>query len=287
CGSTPGAAAFLCSSVCAVRSDLLQHIGAPAQADLFGLLQGGLPLDVGVGVLEVVVVAAPAGAGQVLAQLAVGEGRGRQAGVGAGLVQGHRVKRGEHPNIRQDGGVVLAVAVAVGADILHQADVEAGPAGADRRGILGHLAVQLLVGAAVDGVDGVKAACADAPAAALAQVVVDHGLVLGVVVDGVRAALFGAAAAAPAQLPLDGGLARGMLLHLAGPAAAAHADVLDSAAKSGGLVALEVGQADQDIGVHNGPADLGRLAVFPVGHGDLHLVGAPQAVPDQDLAAGG
>src|SRR5699024_6124499 len=165
------------------RSDLLQHIGALAQADLFSLLQGGLPLDVGVGVLEVVVVAVPAGAGQVLAQLAVGDGGGGQAGVGAGLVQGHRVKGGKHPDVRQDGGVVFPMAVAVGADILHQADVEAGAAGADRSGVLGHLAVQFLVGAVVDGVDGVKAACHNAAAAALAQVVVDDRLVLAVIVD--------------------------------------------------------------------------------------------------------
>ena len=38
-----------------------------------------------------------------------------------------------------------------------------------------------------------------------------------------------------------------------------------------GLVALKVGQADEHIGVHNGPADLGGLAVFAVGHRYLHL----------------
>ena len=179
------------------------------------------------------------------------------------------------------------MAVAVGADVLHQADVEAGPPGADRRGVLGHLAVQLLVGAVVDGVDGVEAARADAAAAALAQVVVDHGLVLGVVADGVRAALLGAAVAAAAQLALDGRRAGGVLLHLAGAAAAAHPDVLDRPAEAGGLMPLEVGQADKDVGVHDGAADLGGLAEFAVGHRHLDLVGAAQPVADQHLAAGG
>ena len=78
-----------------------------------------------------------------------------------------------------------------------------------------------------------------------------------------------------------------MLLHLAGPGAAAHADVLDGSPKTGGLVALEVGQADEHIRVHDGTADLGGLAVFAVGHRHLHLVGAPEAVGDEHLAAGG
>ena len=78
-----------------------------------------------------------------------------------------------------------------------------------------------------------------------------------------------------------------VLLHLARAGAAAHADVLDGAAKAGGLVALEVGQADEDIGVHDGAADLGRLAVFAVGHRHLDLIGAAQAVADEDLAARG
>ena len=85
-----------------------------------GLFKGGLPLDVGVGVLEVVVVAVPARLCKVCAQLAVGQRGGVQAGVHAGLVQRHRVKGRKDADIRQDGCIVLAVAVAVGADVLHQ-----------------------------------------------------------------------------------------------------------------------------------------------------------------------
>ena len=78
-----------------------------------------------------------------------------------------------------------------------------------------------------------------------------------------------------------------MLLHLARAGTAAHADVLDGAAEAGGLVALEMGQADKDIGVHDGAADLGGLAVFAIWHRHLNLIGAAQTVADQDLAAGG
>ena len=77
-----------------------------------------------------------------------------------------------------------------------------------------------------------------------------------------------------------------MLLHLAGPGAAAHADVLDGTPKAGRLVALEVGQADEHIRVHDGTADLGGLAVFAARHRHLHLIGAAQAVGDEHLTAG-
>ena len=158
---------------------------------------------------------------------------------------------------------------------------------ADRSGVLRHLPVQLLVGAFVGGIHGVKAAGTDAAAAALALVVVDDSLVLLVVGNGVGAALLGAAVAAPAQALLHCRLAGGVLLHLAGPGAAAHADVLDGTPKAGGLVALEVGQADEHIRVHDGAADLGGLAVFAARHRHLHLIGAAQAVGDEHLTAGG
>ena len=78
-----------------------------------------------------------------------------------------------------------------------------------------------------------------------------------------------------------------MLVHLTGAAAAAHADVLQRPAEAGGLMALEVRQADEDVGVHDGAADLGGLAVLAVDDGHFHFVRAAQTVADDDLAAGG
>ena len=77
-----------------------------------------------------------------------------------------------------------------------------------------------------------------------------------------------------------------MLLHLARTGTAAHADVLDGPAEAGRFVALEVGQADEHIRVHDGTADLGGLAVFAARHRHLHLIGAAQAVGDEHLTAG-
>ena len=83
------------------------------------------------------------------------------------------------------------------------------------------------------------------------------------------------------------GLAGVVLLHFSGPAAAAHADVLQRAAEARLLVALEMAQGDEHVGVHHGPADPGLLHIFAAAHRHLRLVVALEAVGDDDLAAGG
>ncbi len=122
--------------------------------------------------------------------------------------------------------------------------------------------------------------------AALANVRVDVGDAAGVV-DGVGAAFFRAPVAFPALVLYDMGLSGRVLLHLSGPAPAAHSDILDGTAESGLLVALEVGERDEDIRVHDGGAYQGRFAVFPVPNRDLDLVRPPEAVGDDDVTAGG
>ena len=115
---------------------------------------------------------------------------------------------------------------------------------------------------------------------------VDAGLAVGDVGRVVGADL-DAAAAADAGILVDEGLARGVHLHLAGAGTAAHADVLQRAAEAGALVPLEVRQRDEHVGVHDGAADLGFLHIGAALHGDQGLVGALQAVGDDDVAAGG
>ena len=112
----------------------------------------------------------------------------------------------------------------------------------------------------------------------------DYGLVV-LVRDGIGAAFLRTFAAAAAELFIDYALARRMLLHLAGTAAAAHADVLDGAAKARGLVSLEMCKADEDVGIHDGTANLGILDVFAILHWDFHVIRTAQAVADDDLAA--
>ena len=48
-----------------------------------------------------------------------------------------------------------------------------------------------------------------------------------------------------------------------------------------------MGEADEDVGVHNGAADQGFLRVFSAFYGDGDVIGAFQAVADNDGAADG
>ena len=52
-------------------------------------------------------------------------------------------------------------------------------------------------------------------------------------------------------------------------------------------MALEVGQGDEHIGIHDGAADLGGLHILAARHRHLHLVVALQTIGDEDLTAGG
>ena len=231
--------------------------------------------------------------------LGVGQGGSGLDGVNAGLVKGHGVKAGKEADIPDDGLVVLVVAVAVGAHVNGQADVEARAAVHDGLGVLGDLVVKHLSGLVVVRADGVLVAHGDAAAAAHALAVVDAGhvdlanlavgklMLVGLVKreGAVRADLL-ALAAPDAPLLRDAGLAGGMLLHLACARAAAHAQVLHGAAKAGLLVALEVGEADDHVGIHEGAADLGVLDVLAALDGHLDLVQAPEAVGDDGVASG-
>ena len=78
-----------------------------------------------------------------------------------------------------------------------------------------------------------------------------------------------------------------MLLHLAGAAAAAHTQILHGAAKASLLMALKVGEADHDIGIHERLADLGLVHIFAALDRDERLVGTLEAVGNDDLAARG
>ena len=50
-------------------------------------------------------------------------------------------------------------------------------------------------------------------------------------------------------------------------------------------MAFKVSQADEDVGVHNGPANLCFFYVFPIFNGYFYFIGTAQAVADDDLTA--
>ena len=187
--------------------------------------------------------------GHIVAELAVRHGIQFQAGVHTGLVQRHRVKGGKHAHVGQDGQVVLGMAVAEGADVDDQADVEVGTPLHHGQGVFGDLAVQDVVALVLGRAGGILGAGADAAAAAHALVVVD-GCLAALDGNGIVGAVLLADGAADALVLVHIGLAGGVHLHLAGAGAAAHADVLDRAAEARALVALEVGQGEEGVVVH-------------------------------------
>ena len=69
--------------------------------------------------------------------------------------------------------------------------------------------------------------------------------------------------------------------------AAAHAQVLQRATEACLLMALEVVQGDDDIRIHNGPADFRLLHHRAPRHRHSYIIGALQAVGNDHMAAGG
>ncbi|MPM48546.1 hypothetical protein SDC9_95271 [bioreactor metagenome] len=52
-------------------------------------------------------------------------------------------------------------------------------------------------------------------------------------------------------------------------------------------MALKVGQAEENVGVHDGPADFGGRHILAAGHRNLHIVGALKSVSYYNVAPGG
>ena len=102
--------------------------------------------------------------------------------------------------------------------------------------------------------------------------------------DSVVSADLFAGTAANAVLGRDVRLAGGVLLHLASTATASHAQVLHGSAKSGLLMTLKVGETDHNVGVHKRLTDLGLVHILAALDRDERLVGALEAVGDNNLA---
>lgn len=286
--------------------DLDEFVVACAEADLLAVLDHRAPVGVGMRHVEVIVRAvlghATGGLELVahLGELSVGHGGHLEHRVDAGLVDRHGIEAREHTDIGHDGRIVLGMAVAVGADVDGERNVELRAVLDDRLGVLGDLAVEDISRGVAIRLDGILIARADTAATAHAALMVDvrhrgrdrlpvleHALArAGKAHRAVGAnALAGMAAHATARV--HAGLARCVLLHLAGTATATHPEILHAATEAGLLMPLEVREADNDVGVHEGMADLGLLHVLAVLDWNERLVRALEAVGDDDLAARG
>ena len=162
--------------------------------------------------------------------------------------------------------------------------MEAGTVLADSLGILCHLPVQQIARIPLHSLDGIESTGPNAAATALAKVWIDISLVI-LIGDGIGAALPGTAAAALAEFCVHLWFAGRMLLHLSCSAARAHTDVLDGTTETSHLMALEMGQADENIRIHDGPANLGLLDILTILDRHLSLIRTPETIGDDDLAA--
>ena len=263
------------------RSDLDELVVRRAEADGLAVLDGGAPVGVrmrgGKVVMRVVVR---------VRDDAVGIGRLRVDLVGAGGIERHGVEGRKHTHVRHDRHIAVVVAVAAGRHVERERDVERRPAVDDGLGILGDLAVEQLVCDRIVRVDGVHRADVDAAAAAGALILQDGALAVFDVRTVVRA-VFDALAAADALVRIDDGLAGAVHLLLAGARAAAHADVLERAAESRSRVALGMRERDEDVGVHDGAADLRRAQILAAADGHEVVIVALEPVGNDALRARG
>ena len=107
-----------------VSADGDELVVSRAQADFIGVSDLKPPIRSGVEVGKVVVVRV-----LPLRKEAGGNLRSRVDGIGAGFIQSHRVERSEYPYIWDHRGVVFVVTIAVGRDLIHDADVKMRPPG--------------------------------------------------------------------------------------------------------------------------------------------------------------
>ncbi len=154
-----------------------------------------------------------------------------------------------------------------------------------RCGVLRHLHAQQVLGGVRAGAYGIEATGGYAPAAPHACSVIDHRFLVR---EGYRAvgACLQALPASSASPLIDQRLLLGVLLHLAPAGGAPHAQVLHCPANSRELVAFEMAQGDDDIGLGHSPSDLRFANIFSV-YRHQGLIGALQTVPYQDLASCG
>ena len=211
--------------------DLNELVLARAQADLLGMRDARAPVGVGMrdaegilGLLALQMLVVMLHLGRAIGELGVGQRLGCHDGIGAGLIDSDRVEAREHADVVDDRRIVFGMAIAVGADIHGERDMEARAAVDTGLRILGDLTVEHVGRGRIAGRDCVLVAHADAAAAAHAAIVVDGSHVdrAGVAVgklalagvverDGaVRADLL-AGTAANAVLGRDFRLAGGML----------------------------------------------------------------------------
>ena len=265
-----------------------QFIFAGTQANLFRMFEARLPFALRSGVLEMVVMVVEIRAVHVVVKLAARHWGSGQTSIHTSLVEGKRILGHEHTDVRKDRCIVFRMAIAIRRDVQHERDMEMRTAVDHRLGIFRHLVVEELRSMVVGRVEGIEITCGNASSATQAIVGIDlhlHGFL--VVYQPVVGTLEHATLASAALRLADLDFSADVLVALAGTRTASHTDVLDGTAEARHFMSLEVVEADEHIGIHHRTADLRLLYILAAHNRHFHLVGALQAVANQDRTSHG
>ena len=78
-----------------------------------------------------------------------------------------------------------------------------------------------------------------------------------------------------------------MLSHFSGTASAAHTNILDCAAETGGFMSLEMSKADEYVSVHYSTADSGSWTILRILYRNFYIICTAKSVTDNDLTTSG
>src|SRR5450756_1811370 len=247
------------------------------QSDLLGMGDLGFPVRIGVDVCELV----------AMFEVDVGKdaaliGDGFVDEVHTCLIESYRVEARCNTNIGHDGRIVVAPAIALGADVHDEADVERRLAMQDGIDVFRDLLVERVVGALEHGTRGAIHADRDTLPASDTLRVVDDGLVVSVPSDRDLRARKDTGTASGALDNVDTRLGFRMHLHLATPRTTAHAEIFERAAEAGLLMPLEVRERDNDVGIGNCSTDLGCITALEM-NGNLAVIRALETVGNDNV----
>lgn len=248
------------------------------------MFEASLPVGVGVHQVELVSPFEML-VGVLLDQATSVDGRSGDDQVGTGLIQSHRVERGQNTQVGHDGGIVVIPAVTFGRHVHDETDVEIGLVFQYGLGIFGNLVVQSFRGVALAHDGGIVLAQGYTLPATYTFVIIDDRFVVGIEVNGIVGAMFHADVAALAILCFDFGLRVAVQFQFTAYAGATHTQVFQCAAESGLLVSLEVSHRDNDVGIGQSRANFGSLAILSVQR-YLAVFSTFQAVGNDYLALG-
>lgn len=176
-------------------------------------------------------------------------------------IQSNGIEGSKHSHIGYNGNIIFRMAVTVRGNIHHQADMEMRTAGNHSLAVFGNFAVQDIIAFIPGSAYRIFGTHTDTTSAAHTFLVINGRFSIG---NGrrVMGADFNTASAADTVLLLHIGLSCIVHFHLTGTGTAAHTDVFQRSAETGGFMALEMAECDENIRIHNSASYFRLFYIF-------------------------